>query len=138
MGYEQQAPTRSQEKLIYRHALHIITVVMMKRLCKRINSADIIDPKIISTLISQPLDQLRQQTFELGQPRLINEGPLAYFRNRGNVVVFLSDLMVAHFNLGEDPAIASLRNIQNAEYDEYPRKQLFDYLSDHAPQIQEK
>ena len=138
VGYEQQAPTRSQEKLIYRHALHIITVVMMKRLCKRINSADIIDPEIISTLISQPLDQLRQQTFELGQPRLINEGPLAYFRNRGNVVVFLSDLMVAHFNLGEDPAIASLRNIQNTEYDEYPRKQLFDYLSDHAPQIQEK
>ncbi len=138
VGYEQQAPTRSQEKLIYRHALHIITVVMMKRLCKRINSADIIDPKIISTLISQPLDQLRQQTFELGQQRLITEGPLAYFRNQGNVVAFLSDLMVAHFNLGSDPAIASLRNIQNTEDDEYPRKRLFNYLSEQAPQIQEK
>ena len=133
--HEQRAPVHRQEKLIYRHALHIITVIIMKRLRKCINSTTIIVPKNISTLISQPLDQLRQQAFELGQQRLINEGPLAYFRNQGKVVAFLSDLMVANFNLGADPAIVSLRNIQNAEDDEYPSKRLFDYLSDHAPQI---
>ena len=138
MGYEKQASTNSQERLIYRHGLHVITVVMMKRLRKYIDSTTIIVPEKISTLISHPLDQLRQQTFELGQQRLITEGPLAYFRNQGNVVAFLSDLMVAHFNLGTDPAIASLRNIQNTEDDEYPRKRLFNYLSEQAPQIQEK
>ena len=107
----------------------------MKRLHKRINSTTIIVPEEISTLISQPLDQLRQQAFELSSKLIINEGPLSYFRNQGNVVAFLSDLMEIHFELSKDQDIALLRNIQNAEDNEYPRKRLFNYLSDHAPQI---
>ena len=134
VGYEQNAAARSQERLIYRHGIHVITAVMMKRLRSRIGRAAVIDPATIPALISQPLDQLRQQTFDLGQQRLILEGPLAYFRNQGNVAAFLADLMEAHFALGADPAIAPLRNIQNAA-DAYPRKRLIDYLSNRAPQL---
>ena len=134
VDYEQKAPARSQERLIYRHGLHVITAVMVKRLRSRIGTAAVIDPTAIPALISQPLDQLRQQAFDLGQQRLILEGPLAYFRNQGNVVNFLADLMEAHFALGTDPAIAPLRNIQNAA-DAYPRKRLIDYLSSRAPQL---
>ena len=134
VDYEQKAPARSQERLIYRHGVHVITAVMMKRLRSRIGTAAVIDPAAIPALISQPLDQLRQQAFDLGQQRLILEGPLAYFRNQGNVAAFLADLMEAHFALGADPAIAPLRNIQNAA-DAYPRKRLIDYLSSRAPQL---
>jgi len=42
--------------------------------------------------------------------------------------------MEAHFALAADPAIAPLRNIQNAA-DAYPRKRLIDYLSSRAPQL---
>ena len=134
VDYEQKAPARSQERLIYRHGVHVITAVMMKRLHSRIGTAAVIDPAAIPVLISQPLDQLRQQAFDLGQQRLVLEGPLAYFRNQGNVAAFLVDLMEAHFALGADPAIAPLRNIQNAA-DAYPRKRLIDYLSSRAPQL---
>ena len=134
VDYEQKAPARSQERLIYRHGVHVITAVMMKRLRSRIGTAAVIDPAAIPALISQPLDQVRQQAFDLGQQRLILEGPLAYFRNQGNVAAFLADLMEAHFALGADPAIAPLRNIQNAA-DAYPRKRLIDYLSNRAPQL---
>ena len=134
VDYEQNAPARSQERLIYRHGIHVITTVMMKRLRNRIRAASVIDPAAIPALISQPLDQLRQQTFDLGGQRLILEGPLAYFRNQGNVAAFLADLMEAHFALGADPALAPLRNIQNAA-DAYPRKRLIDYLSSRAPQL---
>lgn len=134
VDYEQKAPARSQERLIYRHGVHVITAVMMKRLRSRIGTAAVIDPAAIPALISQPLDQLRQQAFDLGQQRLILEGPLAYFRNQGNVAAFLADLMETHFSLSADPAIAPLRNIQNAA-DEYPRKRLIDYLSSRAPQL---
>jgi hypothetical protein len=106
----------------------------MKCLRNRINAAAVIDPAATPALISQPLDQLRQQAFDLGQQRLVLEGPLAYFRNQGNVVTFLADLMETHFALGADPAIAPLRNIQNAA-DVYPRKRLIDYLSSRAPQL---
>lgn len=134
VDYEQEAAARSQERLIYRHGLHVITPVMMKRLRRRIGTAAVIDPTAIPALISQPLDQLRQQAFDLGQQRLFLEGPLAYFRNHGNVAAFLADLMEIHFALGADPAIAPLRNIQDAA-DAYPRKRLIDYLSSRAPQI---
>jgi hypothetical protein len=135
VDYEQKAVARSQEKLIYRHALHVITAVMMKRLRLRISAAAIIDPTNIPALISQPLDQLRQQTFDLAQQRLHVEGPLAYFRNQGNVVSFLADLMEIHFTLATDPAIPNLRNIKTATDDIYPRKRLIDYLSSKAPQL---
>lgn len=134
VGYEQNAPVRSQERLIYRHGIHVITAVMMKRLRNKIGVAAVIDPATIPALISQPLDQLRQQAFDLGQQQLILEGPLAYFRNQGNVTAFLADLMETHFALGTDPAIVPLRNIQNAA-DAYPRKRLLDYLSGKAPQL---
>lgn len=134
VDYERNAPARSQERLIYRHGIHLITTVMMKRLRSRIRAAAVIDAATIPALISQPLDQLRQQTFNLGEQRLILEGPLAYFRNQGNVTAFLADLMETHFALAADPAIAPLRHIQNAA-DAYPRKRLIDYLSSRAPQL---
>ncbi len=134
VGYEQNAAARSQEKLIYRHAIHVITTVMMKRLKQRIGAAAAIDATSLPALISLPLDQLRQQTFDLGQQRLTFQGPLAYFRNQSNVVTFIADLMEAHFALTTDQAIAPLRNIQNAA-DAYPRKRLLDYLSSKAPQL---
>lgn len=134
VDYEQKAPVRSQERLIYRHGLHAITAVMMKRLRNKIGAAAVIDPATLPALISQPLDQLRQQAFDLGRQRLIVEGPLAYFRNQGNVAAFLADLMEAHFALAADPALAPLRNIQNAA-EAYPRQRLIDYLSSRAPQL---
>jgi hypothetical protein len=134
VDYEQKAAARSQEKLIYRHAIHVITAVMMKRLRQRIGAASVIDAATIPGLISQPLDQLRQQTFDLGRQRLLGEGPLAYFRNQGNVAAFLADLMDTHFALTADPALPSLRNIHTAA-DAYPRQRLIDYLSSRAPQL---
>jgi hypothetical protein len=136
VDYETRTRTRSQERLIYRHGTHVITAVMMKRLRNRIGTAAVVDTAALSALLSQPdtLDQLRQQTATLGQQRLTVDGPLAYFRNQGNVAAFLSDLMETHFGLLADPAIAPLRNIQTAA-DAYPRKRLLDYLSGRAPQL---
>ena len=136
VDYELRAPARSQERLIYRHGIHVITAVMMKRLRNRIGAAAVVDVAAINALLSQAdtLDQLRQQAFSLGQQRLTFEGPLAYFRNQSNVTAFLADLMETHFALTADPAIAPLRNIQTAA-DVYPRKRLLDYLSSRAPQL---
>ncbi|MBU2739829.1 AIPR family protein [Acidithiobacillus concretivorus] len=134
VDYEQKAVARSQEKLIYRHAIHVIIGVMMKRLRQRIGAAATIDAATIPGLISQPLDQLRQQTFDLGRQRLLGLGPLAYFRNQGSVASFMAELMETHFMLAADPALPNLRNINTAA-DAYPRKSLLDYLSSKAPQL---
>lgn len=134
VDYEQKAPAGSQERLIYRNGGQVITALMMKRLRDRIGATGVINAAAIPTLISQPLDQLRQEAFDLATDRLKFEGPLAFFRNQGHVTSFLADLMEKHFALAADPAIASLRNIQTAA-DAYPRKRLLDYLSGRAPQL---
>lgn len=134
VDYERRAPSRNQERLIYRHGIHVIAATIMKRLRDRIHQAAIIDQASIPALISQPLDLLRQQASDLGRKRIIYEGPLAYFRNQGNVVAFLSELMETHYSLAADSAIVQLKNVQNAA-DTYPRKRLFDYLSQRAPQL---
>lgn len=134
VSYEQRASARSQEKLIYRHAIHVITAVMMKRLRQLIRAATVMDAAAIPVLISRPLDELRQQTFDLGRQRLLGEGPLAYFRNQGSVASFMADLMETHFVLTADPTLPTLRNINTAA-DAYPRKRLLDYLSGKAPQL---
>ena len=106
----------------------------MKRLRLLIDTAVVLDATTLPALLSLPLDELRQQTFDLGQQRLVFQGALAYFRNQNNVVVFLTDLMELHFMLADDPAIPLIRNIQSAA-DTYPRKRLIDYLSQRAPQL---
>lgn len=134
VGYENGAPSASREKMLYRHGNYVIMAVMMKRLRNRIAAAQVIDPGEVAVLVSPSLDLLRQQAFDLGQLLLSGEGPLAFFRGQGNVVAFLTDLMEQHYGLVSDPAIAPLRNIQNAA-DAYPRKRLIDYMSIKAPQI---
>lgn len=133
VGYEQGASSRS-EKLICRHGLYVIATVMMKRLHRRINAATIMNFDEISSLISGPLDQLRQQTVNLGGQRLTHKGALAYFRSQGDVVAFLDQLMERYFGLSSDPALNSLRNSQGAN-ENYPRQRLFDFMINRAPQI---
>ncbi|TCO76036.1 AIPR protein [Plasticicumulans lactativorans] len=99
LANEQMAPARSQERLVYRHGGQAITAVMMKRLRRRINGANAVDANTIPHLVSQPLDQLRQEAAELAKDRLKFEGPLAYFRNLERTVPFLIDLMKNHFGL---------------------------------------
>lgn len=129
---EQKA--RGKERLIYRHGNHMIITSMMKRLRARIGGAVALDGNAIAILIGQPLDQLRQDAFDLAQQRLHFEGPLAYFRNQGNVATFLADLMEKNYMLAADPAVPPLRNVSSAA-DIYPRKRLIDYLASRAPQL---
>jgi transposase InsO family protein len=123
-----------QERLIYRHGAHVISAVMIKRLRGRINAPTTINPTTIPTLISLGLDQLRQDTFDLAGQHLRFVGPLAYFRNQGNVTTFLVDLMEKNYALATDPAIAPLRNLQGVA-EAYPKKRLIDYLASRAPQL---
>lgn len=134
LSSELRAPSRSQERLVYRHGVHAITAVLIKRLRTKIRAPLPMDPATLPALVSQPFDELRQQAFDTARGRLIGEGPLAYFRNQGNVVSFLSEVMTTNFGLDADPAIATLRNVAGPAQ-AYPRKRLFDYLSPRAPQL---
>jgi hypothetical protein len=67
VDYEARARARSQERLLYRHGVHVITAVMMKRLRNRIGAAAVVETAAITALLSQPdtLDLLRQTNVHL-------------------------------------------------------------------------
>lgn len=132
--HERSAPTNSQERLLYRHGALAIAAVMIKCVRDKIKESTVVDKTAPKLLISQQLDILRQQTLDFWTQQQHQEGPLAYFRNQGNVATFLINLMITHFMLTNDPAIAPLRNIQPTT-DSYPHARLFDYLSHRAPQL---
>lgn len=141
LGYEQTAQARSQERLIYRHGVHVITAVMMKRLRNRIETAIVNDSTRIPTLISQPLDQLRQEAVDLAVDPMtkrlkLAEGPLAYFRKLEQTIPFLNDLMkknfgLAHFQTETNPE----RLIKMASDKKELGHDLAERLSKAAPQI---
>lgn len=133
VDYDKHAPSGSRERLIYRHGSFAVASVMMKRLRGRIVKTEAIDPASINALIGLPLDQLRQEMADL-HALLGGSGPLAYFKNQGDVAAFVAALMEKNFGLDADPAVVHLRGITNLA-DPYPRKGVIDYLSDRAPQL---
>lgn len=134
IDYEQRAPLRSQERLVYRHGGNVITSVMLKRLRKRINSANVIEPDGLLQLISVELDALRETSAELFSRHATN-GPLSFFRNQTDVIPYMAEVMEIHFNLSADPAVQELRARYREDKDGYPRKRLIDYLVSRAPQL---
>lgn len=131
---ENEQKAKGQERLIYRNGANVIASIMMKTLRTQTQSAALLQSATLKALISQPLDQLRQEAYEMTRQRLLAVGPLAFFRNVGNVVSILSDLMEKNFGLSADPALPPLRNVVGPA-GEYPRKLLISYLVSKAPQL---
>lgn len=131
---ENEQKVMGQERLIYRNGGNVIASIMLKMLRSQIRSATLLQYSALKVLISQPLDQLRQDAYEMTRQRLFGAGSLAFFRNVGNVVSILADLMEKSFGLSADPAVPPLRNVVSP-VEEYPRKRLLDYLASKAPQL---
>jgi hypothetical protein len=134
MDYEQRAPLRCQERLVYRHGGNVISSVMLKRLRKRINATHVIEPDGLLQLISAELDALRETSAELFSRHATN-GALSFFRNQTDVIPYMAEVMEIHFNLSADPAVQELRARNREDKDGYPRKRLIDYLVSRAPQL---
>lgn len=138
VAYEQQAPARSQEKLIYRHGIHAITAVMMKRLRELIDMGGVLDSAKIRQLISQPLDQLRQNASDLWQQQSPHEGPLAFFRAMEFTMPFLIDLMKKEYKLESFQVETNPERLGRLALDGKSLNQdLAERLSKAAPQLKE-
>lgn len=125
---------RSQDKLIYRHSAYAIVAVMMKRLCRIIKGREVVNPECVRSIISHPLDVIRQQTVDLAHVVFRNKGALAYFRNQSDVAEFVARLMEVNFQLGGDSGLVALRGVSDSS-EAYPKQRLINYLSGKAPQL---
>jgi hypothetical protein len=123
-----------REKLTYRHGVFCIAGILLKRLNNRINLPDVLNEGEIKNLISEPLDELRQQTYEIVDALQSHAGPLALFRNQTNAVAIINELMIMNYGHEESPIVTNLRNVSKGT-DKYPMQKLVDYLISQAPQI---
>lgn len=124
------------ERLTYKHGVYALGFVLVKRIKNVIAGSRLIDDLKLKSALSAPFDVVRQTLWGAVQPRVMQRGPLAIFRNQTDAIPLLRDLMIAHYGLASHPAIAPLRAKVTAG-DDYPQKALFDFLSANAPQIGE-
>ncbi len=124
----------SPERLAYKHGGYALGFVLVKRLRKVISGSAIIDDAKLKTELGAPFDSCRQALWEAVEPMTAFRGPLATFKGQTFVVPLLRDVMIKHYGLAADPAIAPLR-AKVTVGEAYPQKALFDYLSAKAPQI---
>lgn len=132
--YEQRAPARSQERLVYRHGGNVIAYVMLKRLRKYIEGPELLKRADLPQRISAELDQLRETSAQLFS-RHAPSGPLSFFKSQTDVIPYTAQVMEAHFNLSAESALQELRARYREDRDGYPRKRLIDYLASRAPQL---
>ena len=123
-----------KEKLIYRHGVFCIAGVLMKRLHNKVMGEEILNDTQINQIISFPLDELRQKTFEIMDvSTMFSPGPLAFFRNQTYALPVINEMMIQHYGQ-ENETVSYLRNVTIGT-DKYPKQQLVDYLISQAPQI---
>lgn len=134
VDYEQRAPARSQERLVYRHGANVIAYVMLKRMRKHIDSHELISPEALAQKISVELDQLRDTSAQLFS-RHAPSGPLSFFKSQTDVIPYIAEVMETHFNLTADPTVQELQRRYQEDKDGYPRKRLIEFLSSRAPQL---
>jgi hypothetical protein len=136
--YESGTERKTIERLIYRHSNNVIASVMIKRFRNRIKEAEVLKMEDLRTLISQPLDQLRQETFDLGMERLKSSAfePLAYFRNLEYTVPFLIDLMKKNYGLEQFQTETNPERLHKlSKEDKSLEQDLAERLAKAAPQI---
>lgn len=122
------------EKLTYKHGVFALGFVLAKRLEGVLAGASIIDVKKLESQLSLPFDHARQSLWDAMQEPVRYKGPLAILRNLRDCLPVVRDTMIDHYDLATDPAIAPLQaRVTTGE--EYPQKDLFDFLSAKAPQI---
>jgi len=122
------------ERLTYKHGGYCLGFVLVKRISQAIAGAALIDEAKLKTELGAAFDLARQTLWGAVQPKTALKGPLAIFRNQADAIPLLRDVMIDHYGLGADPAIAPLK-AKVVLTDSYPQKALFDFLSAKAPQI---
>ena len=131
MGEEAKG-MRGPEGLTYKHGVYAVGFVLAKRLRDVINGPTLIDPDKLPQILSVPFDQIRQAVWEQVEKRInqYGPGPLAQFRNLGEAMPLIEKVMIKHFALQSDPAIAAKKAKSND-------RELFKYLASKAPQIKD-
>ena len=125
------AHANKQDRLIYRHGNYSVAWVLTKRAASVISGPSLIDEQKLATEMSGPFDKLRQVHLE--KTKALNRGPLALFRNQGDLIPLVQSIAIEHYGLGTDPVIGHKIRQQKAGQP-YP-EDLFAYLASKAPQI---
>jgi len=131
MGNESGQAAGKLDRLIYKHGNYAVAWILAKRVSSVIASAALIDEKKLTTELSSPFDKLRQ--IHLEKTKLVKRGPLALFRNQGDVIPLVQGIAIEHYNLKDDEVIGH-KIKQQKSGQPYP-EDLFAYLVSKAPQI---
>lgn len=134
--HERTAGTKDQENLIYRYSDVLIVAVIMKRYRMKIAGDKKLDTATLNDELSRPLDDLRQQAFDLALRQLNGASPQVFFKSMQNTIPFLIDLMKINFDKQDFQLVTDVNALNKLqEQDKSPEHDLAERLAKAAPQL---
>ena len=136
---ENEARGHGPEKLTYKHGAYALAWTLAKRIAKERDGTKLFDSSKIATVLSTPVDGLRQCLWEKVTPIVAYKAPIAIFRSQAATIPILIDVLVENYGLSTDPVVEMKRMIRTpdkAQKEEYPQKPVIEYLVGKAPQIE--
>jgi hypothetical protein len=131
MENESRQAASKLDRLIYKHGKYALAWILAKRVSSGIGSAALVDENKLTTELSSPFDKLRQVHLE--KTKAVKRGPLALFRNQGDVIPLVQGVAIEHYGLmGDAPIDHKIKQQKSGQ--PYP-EELFTYLVSRAPQI---
>ncbi len=123
------------EKLTYKHGVYAFTWMLARQVEAERSAAKLLDEAKIAAQLSATSDKVRQLLWTKTHAALAGyRSPLTVFRSQIHALPVMTDVLIEHYALGEDPAVIALKNQQDPKL-AYAAK-LFGYLISKAPQIQ--
>ena len=118
-------------KTAYKNLPFVVAWVLLKQARDQIKGAMLLKSTSIEANLGKPFDDLR----EISRDEVLKciRGPLAVCRNQGEALPMIQKIMIRHYGLETDPAVAHKAS-QHGHNDAYPVA-LFNYLASKAPQI---
>lgn len=135
---EAEARGYGPEKLTYKHGLYTLAWALAKRILNERNGTKLFESAKIPTVLSTPIDGLRQHLWDKTMSTATYKAPIAIFRSQSATIPILIEVLVENYGLAADAGVAAKRMIRvpdKALKEDYPQKALIDYLVQKAPQI---
>ena len=132
---ETEARGYGSEKLTYKHGLYTLAWTIARRIKIERNGTRLFDSSKIRSVLSTPVDGLRQQLWDKTMSTAAYKAPIAIFRSQAATIPILIEVLVENYGLTADAGVAAKRMVATAKED-YPQKALIDYLAQKAPQIE--
>ena len=122
------------ERLAYNHGAPALGWVLAKRVAVQQSGHQLFDPDKVASVLSAPLDELRNEFWGKTNSSRGNKTPLVIFRSQTHTLPIMEKTMITNYKPEHDKVVA-IKQASHPNRDELYPEEIFKYTISKAPQI---